>query len=106
MDYLLTLKFFIMFSKTQTLQAFAYANGISSIELINNPNNDKRFVKTNTGVTMRVSDKVSNDLDGSYSVSWFTPEDGDASWMLHPTGTSNVLASLSFAPVANFESAI
>lgn len=98
-----------MFSQTQSLQQFAVANGITSLELINNPNTGKRFAKTSNGVTLRVSDKVSNDLDGSYSVSWFTPEDGDASWMLHPTGTSNVLGSLSFAPVpkvANFESAI
>lgn len=96
-----------MFSQTQTLQAFAIANGITGIELIRNPNNDKRFVKTSTGLVMRVSEKVSNDLDGSYSVSWFTPDDGtEASWMLHVTGTSNVLGSLSFAPVANFESAI
>jgi len=95
-----------MFSKTQTLQAFAITNGITGLDLVKNPNTNKRFAVTNTGVTMRVSEKVSNDLDGNYSISWFEPEDGDASWMLHPTGVTNVLGSLAFAPVANFEHAI
>jgi hypothetical protein len=97
-----------MFSKTQSLQAFAYANGITSVEKVLNPNTGKKFIATNTDITMRVADKVNDDLQGqSYSVSWFTPEDGaEASWMLHTTGTANVLGTLSFAPVANFETAI
>lgn len=95
-----------MFSKTQTLQAFAIANGITGLELVLNPNTNKRFAVTNTGITMRVSEKVEDALDGNYSISWFEPEDGEASWMLHPTGTSNVLGSMTFAPVANFEHAI
>jgi len=95
-----------MFTKTQSLQAFAIANGVTKLDLIKNPNTGKRFATTNTGLTMRISEKVSSDLDGDYSISWFAPEDGDASWMLHPTGVSNVLGTLSFAPVANFETAI
>jgi len=95
-----------MFTKTQSLQAFAIANGVTKLDLIKNPNTGKRFATTNTGLTMRISDKVSSDLDGEYSISWFAPEDGEASWMLHPTGVSNVLGTLSFAPVANFETAI
>lgn len=95
-----------MFSKTQSLQAFAIANGVTKLDLIKNPNTGKRFATTNTGLTMRISEKVSSDLDGDYSISWFAPEDGEASWMLHPTGVSNVLGTLSFAPVANFETAI
>lgn len=95
-----------MFTKTQSLQAFAIANGVTKLDLIKNPNTGKRFATTNTGLTMRISEKVSSDLDGDYSISWFAPEDGDASWMLHPTGVSNVLGTLTFAPVANFETAI
>jgi len=95
-----------MFTKTQSLQAFAIANGVTKLDLIKNPNTGKRFATTNTGLTMRISEKVSSDLDGDYSISWFAPEDGEASWMLHPTGVSNVLGTLSFAPVANFETAI
>lgn len=35
-------------------------------------------------------------------MSWFTPEDGDASYMIHPAGQSNVVDAISFtvAPVA------
>jgi len=95
-----------MFTKTQSLQAFAIANGVTKLDLIKNPNTGKRFAITNTGLTMRISEKVSSDLDGEYSISWFAPEDGEASWMLHPTGVSNVLGTLTFAPVPNFESAI
>jgi hypothetical protein len=86
-----------MFSKTKSLAQFAKENNITSVELIRNPNNDKRFINCSDGTTMRLSEKVDNDLSGDLSVSWFTPEDGDASWMLHPTGTSNVLAKLSFS---------
>ena len=79
-----------MFSKTQTLEQFATAQGISSIELKENEKTGKRFADFGGGLTARVSEKVSDDLDGDLSVSWFAPEDGDASWMLHPTGVSNV----------------
>lgn len=91
-----------MFSKTKTLTQFAKDNNITSVELIRNPNNDKRFIVCSDGTTMRLSEKVDDDLSGDLSVSWFAPEDGDASWMIHPTGTSNVLAKLTFnfAPVA------
>ena len=85
-----------MFSKTKSLAQFAKENNITSVELIRNPNNDKRFINCSDGTTMRLSEKVDNDLSGDLSVSWFTPEDGDPSWMLHPTGTSNVLAKLTF----------
>lgn len=95
-----------MFSKTLTLQQFALTNGITGLDLVKNPHTGKRFAVTNTGISMRVSEKISNDLDGNLSVSWFQPEDGEASWMLHPTGVTNVIGSLSFAPVANFEHAI
>lgn len=80
-----------MFSKTQTLEQFAIANGIESVEMKDNTENGgKRFVAFSNGWTARISEKVGDDLDGDLSVSWFAPEDGDASWMLHPTGQSKV----------------
>jgi hypothetical protein len=86
-----------MFSKTVSLNSFAVANGIAELELIVNPNTGKTFAKTNTGVTMRVSEKV-KDLDGDLSVSWFAPENGDASWLLHATGANaNVVAKKTFS---------
>jgi hypothetical protein len=84
------------FSKTQSIGVFAQINGISKIDLVVNPHTDKVFGVSNTGLTFRVSDKVEK-LSNDLSVSWFTPADGDASWMLHPTGESNVQSSLSFA---------
>lgn len=80
----------ILFSKTQTLEQFAIANGINSVELKLNDKTGKRFADFGKGITARVSEKVSDELDGDLSVSWFSPEDGDSSWMLHPTGASNV----------------
>jgi len=86
-----------MFSKTVSLDAFAIANKIADLELIVNPNTGKTFAKTNTGLTMRVSEKVT-DLEGDLSVSWFAPENGDASWMLHKTGAAaNVVAKKTFS---------
>jgi hypothetical protein len=80
----------IMFSKTQTLEKFAEVMNITSLELKENEKTGKRFADFGNGITARVSEKVSDDLDGELSVSWFAPEDGDSSWMLHPTGQSNV----------------
>lgn len=87
-----------MFSKTQTLEKFAQVMGIGEVELINNEKSGKRFVAFDNGMTARVSEKVGDDLDGDLSISWFAPEDGEASWMLHPTGTSNakVIAKKTF----------
>ncbi len=79
-----------MFSKTQTLEKFAEVMNITSLELKVNEKTGKRFADFGNGITARVSEKVSDDLDGELSVSWFAPEDGDSSWMLHPTGQSNV----------------
>jgi len=91
-----------MFSKTVSLNSFAVSNGITELDLIVNPNTGKIFAKSNTGITMRVSEKV-KDLDGDLSVSWFAPENGDASWMLHLTGAAgNVVAKKVFA----FEAAL
>jgi len=79
-----------MFSKTQTLEKFAEVMNITSLELKVNEKTGKRFADFGNGITARVSEKVSDDLDGELSVSWFAPEDGDSSWMLHPTGQRNV----------------
>lgn len=108
MDSLISnpLKYMIMgtFSKTVSVAQFAGANGITKLDLVKNPNTGKLFVATNTGLTMRVSKKITSsaDLTADLVVSWFTPEDGDAGYMLHPQGEAgqNVVGTLSFAPVA------
>jgi hypothetical protein len=95
------------FSKTQTIQNYASAVGITSLELIKNPNTDLLFCKDSAGTTYRVSNKITKKADlNTASVSWFIPEDGgEASWMVHPTGeNNNVVATLSFAPKASVKS--
>jgi hypothetical protein len=85
-----------VFTKTQSIGVFAQMNGIGKIDLVTNPHNGKTFGVSDTGVTFRVSNDVDK-LTADLSVSWFTPNDGDASWMIHPTGQSNVQSSMSFA---------
>jgi hypothetical protein len=74
------------FEKTVGIVNFMQANGINTINLNANPATGKRLVTTDAGITARVSDKVEK-LSAALSVSWFTPEDGEASWMVHPTGS-------------------
>jgi hypothetical protein len=90
------------FERTQSLRAFAIAQGASGIEIIKNPHTGKNFAKLKgVDITMRIAEKVGTDLNQDLSVSWFTPENGDASWMLHQTGTSNVVADLDFSADLN-----
>ena len=85
-----------VFSETMTLDNFGASKQLSGVELINNPKTSKIFAKFSNGETARLAKDVSN-LDGDLSVSWFTPEDDDASWMIHRTGASaNVVATKSF----------
>jgi len=89
-----------VFSETMTLDNFGASKQLSGVELINNPKTSKIFAKFSNGETARLAKDVSN-LDGDLSVSWFTPEDDDASWMIHRTGASaNVVATKSFGKVA------
>jgi hypothetical protein len=83
------------FEKTISISAHAENNGLTSMELIENPKTGKLFGKDSKGNTYRVSEKIA-ELDGTEAVSWFTPDDGDASYMIHPAGQSNVVSVLSF----------
>lgn len=87
------------FSKTQNIGVFAQMNGINKIDIVTNPHTGKNFGVSDTGMTFRVSEKVTQ-LTRDLSVSYFTPEDGDPSWMIHPTGESNVQSTLAFAPAS------
>lgn len=89
-----------VFSETMTLDQFGASKQLSGVELINNPKTGKLFAKFSNGEIARLANDVTN-LDGDLSVSYFTPEDGDASWMVHRTGASaNVVATKSFGKVA------
>lgn len=85
-----------LFSKTVSIGVFAQTNKINKIDLVINPHTNKTFGVADNGITFRVSDKVSA-LSADLSVSMFTPDDGEPSWMIHPTGESNVQSTLKFA---------
>lgn len=88
-----------VFTETQTLDQFGASKNLVGVELINNPKTGKVFAKFSNGETARLANDV-KDLKGDLSVSYFTPEDGDASWMIHRTGASaNVVATKTFGAV-------
>ena len=88
------------FTQTQTLIDFMKSNGLTTIRVVDNKKTGKLFGADSKSNTYRLSDKVTK-IDasnaGSLSVSWFTPEDGDSSWMIHPTGVSNANTVSSFS---------
>jgi len=77
------------FEKTQNILAFAKANGATNIEIKAGANPDSpregAFVYFDNGVTARLSKNVEK-LSGDLAISWFVPEDGEPSWMVHPKG--------------------
>lgn len=88
------------FTKTQSINKFASVNGLSSIEILKNPKTGKLFGATDTGITLRIANDITA-LSDDLNVSWFSPEDGEASWMLHRAGQgAEKISSMSFKPVA------
>lgn len=88
-----------VFTETMSLDQFGTSKNLNSLDLIKNPKTGKLFAKFSNGESARLAKDVL-DLDGDLSVSWFTPEDGEASWMIHRTGESaNVVATKSFGKV-------
>lgn len=83
------------FEQTMNLKGFMRTQGFVKANLVKNPNTGKVFgvfISADGSETRtRVSEKVVaiGDLTEDMSVSLFTPEDGDSSWMIHPTGNRN-----------------
>ena len=73
------------FTKTQGISTFANGQGVSKIDILKNPKTGKLFGVTDSGLTFRIAKDVSN-LTDDLNVSWFSPEDGEASWMIHRAG--------------------
>jgi hypothetical protein len=71
------------FENTQSINAHAEELGLSNIELIESSKTGKLFGKDSKGNTYLVSEKVEK-LNTDLFVSWFTPKDGDPSYMIHP----------------------
>jgi len=80
------------FEQTRNIMSIINAENIS-FDIIFNQATGKHFGKDTNGRTYRLSDKVKA-LTADLSVSWFTPEDGEASWMIHPQGQANVISTL------------
>ena len=94
------------FTNTMSVATFASKQGITKLEILKNPKTGKFFGSSNTDLTFRVSEKLNGILTMDCVVSWFTPDDGEAGWMIHPRGEgAPVVSALSFAP-ANAENAI
>jgi hypothetical protein len=94
------------FTNTMSVATFASKQGITKLEILKNPKTGKFFGSSNTDLTFRVSEKLKGVLTMDCVVSWFTPDDGEAGWMIHPRGEgAPVVSALSFAP-ANAENAI
>lgn len=90
------------FSKTQNIAAFAAANGISKLDILKNPKTGSLFAVDSKGNTLRIAKDI-KELTAELSVSWFSPEDGDASYMIHKAGQgAETISTMSFAPVATF----
>jgi len=86
------------FSKTQSLNSFAMSNGLTKVDILKNPKTGKLFGSTNTGITFRIANDITS-LSDDLVVSWFSPEDGEASYMLHKAGQgAEQVSSMSFAP--------
>jgi hypothetical protein len=85
------------FSKTLPLVDFIVSKGASKLDIIRNPKTGKRFFTVpGTDVSGRVAEKVEK-LSAELSVSWFAPEEGEPSYMLHTQGTDNREDSFSVA---------
>ena len=90
------------FTKTQNISAFAQAQGITKLDILKNPKTGSLFAVDSKGNTMRIAKDISV-LSADLSVSWFAPEDGEASYMIHKAGVgAEVVSTISFAPVATF----
>ena len=85
------------FTKTVSVSAFAAANGIQDLAILKNPKTGSNFLVDDLGNTYRIAKDITA-LSTDLMVSWFTPEDGEASYMLHKKGAgAEVVSKMSFA---------
>ena len=80
------------FEQTRNIMSIINSENIS-FDIILNEKTGKLFGKDTNGRTYRLSDKVQT-LTADLAVSWFTPETGEPSWMIHPQGQVNVVSTL------------
>ena len=81
-----------MFTKSSSIKSFMKANNVTTAQLVRNPKTGKKFV-TFGDIKARVNDEI-KELSENLQVCWFTPEDGDPSWMV-TKASNNVVDTLS-----------
>jgi hypothetical protein len=85
------------FTKTVSISAFAENNNIQDLSILKNPKTGSNFLVDDLGNTYRVAKDIT-ELTADLQVSWFSPEDGEASYMLHKKGAgAEVVSKMSFA---------
>lgn len=88
------------FTKTVSINSFADANGIEELVILKNPKTGSNFLVDDKGNTYRMGKDIT-ELSTDLMMSWFTPEDGDASYMLHKKGAgAEVVSKLAFGKKA------
>lgn len=88
------------FSKTMDLIPFMKANGINTISKATFKETGLKGFITDVDVRGRIShkvDKITKENAHDLAVSWFTPEDGEPSWMVHPKGSGGLEVTSSFS---------
>lgn len=80
------------FSETQDVTSFMKAKGAQKLQLAKFSDSGKNGVVTDNGLILRVANKVVElgKITADMQVSWFAPEDGEASWLLHTRGESKI----------------
>ena len=85
------------FTKTISISAFAENNNIQDLSILKNPKTGSNFLVDDKGNTYRIAKDISA-LTADLQVSWFSPEDGEASFMLHKKGAgAEVVSTMSFS---------
>lgn len=77
-----------MFTKQQSIRDFMRDNDVTTAQIVRNPKTGKRFC-TFGEIKTRIGESVER-LSADLQVCWFTPKDGDASWMVCERSDANV----------------
>lgn len=85
------------FSKTQPIETWMAKQGLLNLELLETKSGTI-FIKDDEGNTHRCS-KDLQEITEDLMVSWFAPDDAEASWMIHfkGEGGAKVLSSFSLS---------
>jgi hypothetical protein len=91
------------FSKTRKIGAFAQTMNVREIKSLAGKDKGVFFAVITTAdgeeIVARIAKSYKGKIDNDCMVSWFSPADGEASWLLHPEGERpDAIVTLSFSP--------